>query len=68
MKRNEMLDLMADTYIKYATHSYTTRDRMVFVLKEMEKAGMLPPEVKKVTKPFNWLEGVHEWEPEDESN
>jgi hypothetical protein len=69
MKRSEMLDLMADTYIKFTTNSYTTRDRMVLVLKEMEKAGMLPPETIRYIDQDNGNTLVSSeclWEPEDE--
>lgn len=73
MKRSEVLtileNLIRDTeYIDIPNeYYYKPKELAEEILNAIETAGMLPPEVKRVTKPFNWLQGVHEWESEDET-
>lgn len=76
MKRSDMINFMAKTWRSYCKKMGPDKagvgNACNHLLTEMEKVGILPPEIKQ-TDPGHfpgdsYTYWVNEWEPEDEEN
>jgi len=71
MKRSEILKLIEETW-KNSTSFPTDRLVAEYILKVIEKAGMLPPIIKEKSWIINdneeMIYSVNEWEPEDDND
>ena len=63
MKRSEMAFKLQQAIYAYTQRLVSLEDA-IFILKDLEKSGMLPPEIDKVIEKHDCT--VNEWEPENE--